>query len=95
MNVEDILKEELGRLLDVLGAQVKDPKERLALAAMANDMAMLPVWMAQGRDVSGITAALKAETMNRALAHRVKAQTAAQQAWMAVVSRIILGIVGA
>lgn len=84
-----VISEELAKLVDGMRAQFTNPEERIAVAAMAADIAVLPVRMARGEDVAPLVAALKAEAANRALAHRVRAETLAQQTWLAVIARVL------
>jgi hypothetical protein len=91
--LEDAVRSELRNLQHTLVAEVSDPAERVAIAQMTADLALVPIRMARGEDVASILAALKAESLNRALALRTRAEAAAQQAWIAVVSRILMGAI--
>lgn len=93
--IESIVKDELHALLASLHGEVEDPAAREALAAMAEDAAMIPVRIARGEDVTGLLASLSAEAQNRALAHRVRVQTAVQEAWMRAVARILKVVLAA
>lgn len=87
--VESILLDELHALLAGAGAQIGDPAEVAAVAAMAQDAAMIPLRIARGEDAAPLVAALKAEAMNRAMTHRVRAETLARDAWMRTVTRLV------
>lgn len=87
--VESILRDELHALLAGAGAQIGDPAEIAAVAAMAQDAAMIPLRIARGEDVAPLVAALKAEAMNRAMTHRVRAETLARDAWVRTVTRMV------
>lgn len=93
--VEDVLRDELRKLQATLTTDVTDPAERIAIAQMTADLALIPVRMARGEDVTSLLAALKAEGMNRALALRTRAEAAAQQAWINVISRLLFGVLTA
>jgi hypothetical protein len=87
--VESILLDELNALLAGAGAQIGDPAEREAVAAMARDAAMIPLRIARGEDVGPLVAALKAEALNRALSHRARAETLARDAWHRTIARLV------
>lgn len=87
--------DELHQLLGSLQSQVTDPNDRAELAAMAVDATMLPVRIARGEDVSGLTKSLAAEGKNRALQHRGAVQAAVSQAWQRAVARIVGGLLSA
>ncbi|MCB1712908.1 MAG: hypothetical protein KDH96_10635 [Candidatus Riesia sp.] len=72
-----------------LEANMTDPAQKLALAQMTNDMAMIPIRLARGEDVTLLIKSLQAESMLRGLTLALKSQTAVQQAWMNVIVRII------
>lgn len=91
--LEQIVRDALRDLGASLEAQVSDPAERAAVAAMAGDLAMIPVRLAYGQDVAELTAALRAEAANRALAHRVRAEIAARDAWVQIVNRLLIGAI--
>lgn len=92
---EAAVQDELRHLRTTLEAELADPAQRAAVAAMTADLLMIPVRLARGEDVAPLLAALKAEGLNRALALRTRAETAAQQAWMAIGMRFVLGLLTA
>jgi hypothetical protein len=87
--VESILLDELHQVVGGLKSQISDPAEMAAVAAMAQDAAMIPMRAARGEDVTPLVAALRAEALNRAMTHRVRAETLARDAWMRTVSRMV------
>jgi translation initiation factor IF-2 len=87
--VESILQDELRALVGGLQSQVTDPAEMAAVVAMATDAALIPVRAARGEDVAPLVAALRAEALNRAMTHRVRAETLARDAWMRTVTRLV------
>ncbi len=89
MKLDDILKDEVDRLKSTLEGQINDPAQKAAIAAMVNDLAMLPIRMARGEDVSVQLASLKAEAAVRGFSAVLKAQAATQQAWMNIITKII------
>lgn len=91
--LEEVVRDELRKLQETLTLDVTDPAERVAIAQMTADLALIPVRLARGEDVTGLVAALKAEGMNRALALRTRAEAAAQQAWINVISRLLFGVI--
>lgn len=90
--LEEIIRDELRKLQQEVAWNVGNPAEQLALAAMATDLALVPVRMARGEDVTAIVAALKAEGANRMLTHRIRVEAAAQRAWLNAIQRIVLGV---
>lgn len=91
MKLEDIVKEEIANLGKTLEAQVADPAERAAIIQMTNDLAMLPVKMAAGQDVTLILKSLQAEAALRGSSFAMRSQLAVQNAWINIVSRILMG----
>lgn len=91
--LEQEIAAELQQLQQTFEAQVADPALRLAFAQMTADLALLPVRMARGEDVTELVAALKAEALNRALEQRVRAEAAAQQVWINVITRVLVGAI--
>jgi len=89
--LEQAVRDELARLQEQLRAEVSDPAERLAIAQMTADLAMVPVRLGRGEDVAPILASLKAEALNRGLELRTRAETAATQVWLAIVQRLLIG----
>lgn len=92
-SIEDLVRDELRKLHDDVAWQVQDPAVRAALAQMTADLATIPIRMARGEDVTSLVAALKAEGVNRALAHRINVEAAAHRAWINVLQRILFGVV--
>lgn len=95
MKIEDIVKEEVNNLTKQINSQINDPAQKAAVVAMINDLAMLPIKMARGEDVEVITASLKAEAAMRGVASALKAQAAVQQAWINIVTKVIVAALGA
>jgi len=93
--IEQAVRDELAKLGATIIGDVSDPGQRLAVAQMAADLAMIPTRMARGEDVTSLLAALKAEGLNRDLALRTRAETAAQQAWINVIGRLLAGVLTA
>ena len=87
----DDLKAELERLRAQLVNEVADPAHRIAIAQMTTDLAMLPVRLARGEDVTALLASLKAEGLNRGLALVTRSQALVLQSWITVLSRILFG----
>lgn len=92
MKIEDIVKEEVNKLTDSINSQITDPAQKAAIVAMTTDLAMLPIRMSRGEDVSVIVAALKAEAAMRGVASAMKAQAAVQQAWINIVTKVITSV---
>jgi len=88
-NIEDIVKDEVNKLITSLDGQVTDPVQKSAIIRMTADMAMIPIRMARGEDVTNVINSLKAEAALRGVTNSLKAQAAMQQAWMNVIIRII------
>lgn len=88
-DIKDIVKDEVNKLIVSLEGEIKDPGTRAAIARMTNDMAMLPVRMSQGEDVSVLFASLQAEAAMRGVAASLKAQTLVQQAWINILTKVI------
>lgn len=95
MKIEDIVKEEVSKLTDSINSQINDPAQKAAIVAMTTDLAMLPIRMARGEDVSVIVASLKAEAAMRGVASALKAQAAVQQAWINIVTKVIMTAISA
>lgn len=89
MKFEDVVKDEVSKLTQSLNDQIKDPAQRAVIVAMTNDLAMLPIRMARGEDVSVVMASLQAEAAMRGVAASMKAQAAVQQAWINILTRVI------
>ena len=83
---------ELRKLGNTLKSEFNDPTQRAAVASMTADLLMIPVRLARGEDVAPLLAALNAESKNRAVALRTRAETAAQEAWMAIGVRLLAGV---
>lgn len=82
------LEQELRAELALLGAHLtRDLPERAA--AIAADMALLPVRMARGEDVTDLAAALRAESLNLGVAQATRLRVAAEHAWIGVITRVI------
>lgn len=88
-DIKDILKQEVDKLLATVNNDISDPAHRVAVARMTMDLASLPIRMAAGEDVSLLMDSLKAEAALRGQAMAMRAQMAAQQAWM----NIVIGLV--
>ncbi len=89
MQLDQLIKDELSNLKSQLDAQISDPQEKIALMQMSNDLALLPIRMARGEDVTIAVNNLKAEMALRGVKHSLKAQTLVQQAWLNIVFKII------
>lgn len=94
MKIEDIVKDEVAKLIHDLDGQITDPVQKAAIAAMTTDLAMLPIRMARGEDVTFIVASLKAEAALRGVSASLKAQAAMQQAWMNIVYKVVAIAIG-
>jgi len=94
MKIEDIVKDEVNKLTESLNSQITDPVQKAAIIAMTADLAMIPVRMARGEDVSALMASLQAEAAMRGVTNALKAQAAVQQAWINVVTKIIFTALG-
>lgn len=94
MKIEDIVKEEAQKLIVSLESQVSDPVQKAAIAAMTNDLAMIPIRMARGEDVSLLLQSLQAEAAVRGVGATLKAQAAMQQAWINVITKVITVALG-
>ena len=92
INLEDILKEEVNKLTASLEGQITDPVQKAAIVRVTTDLAMIPVRMARGEDVTHIVNSLKAEVALRGVTGSMKAQAAMQQAWMNVIIRIVTAV---
>lgn len=88
-DIKGIVKDEVSKLITSLEGEIKDPATRLAIARMTNDMAMLPIRIAQGEDVSILFASLQAEAAMRGVAASMKAQAMVQQAWINILTKVI------
>lgn len=89
MDIEAILREEIGELVAKLRTQVRDPQERFELARMVMDLSLLPLRAARGEDVTALAASLRAEALNRSLAQRLRAEASAREAWANVIFRLL------
>jgi hypothetical protein len=88
-DIKQIVKEEVDKLVASLEGQIQDSATRAAIVRMTNDMAMLPVRMSQGEDVTVLFASLQAEAAMRGVSASLKAQTLVQQAWINILTRVI------
>lgn len=88
-DIKNIVKDEVTKLVTSLEGEIKDPATRAAIARMTNDMAMLPVRMSQGEDVSVVFASLQAEAAMRGVAASLRAQALVQQAWINILTKVI------
>tara|TARA_R110002074_G_scaffold402324_1_gene607064 strand:+ start:133908 stop:134198 length:291 start_codon:yes stop_codon:yes gene_type:complete len=89
MTIEEIVKEETEALIATLEGQITDPAQRLAIAQMTTDLAMIPIRMARGEDTTLAFASLQAEAAMRGVTASLKAQEAVQKAWMNIIIKII------
>lgn len=94
MKFEDIVKEEVSKLTDAINSQITDPAQKAAIVAMTTDLAMLPIRMARGEDVEVQMAVLKAEAAMRGVTSALKAQKAVQDAWMNIITKVIIVALG-
>ena len=95
-DLSKLIKDELDTLVGKLEGQITDPAQKQAIINMTRDLAMVPIFLARGEDVSLILDNLKAEAALRGLTLSLKAQAAVQQAWINVLSKIVMGaLVGA
>lgn len=88
-DIKLIVKEEVDKLVASLEGQIQDSATRAAIVRMTNDMAMLPIRMSQGEDVTVLFASLQAEAAMRGVAASLKAQALVQQAWINILTRVI------
>ncbi len=95
MKIEDIVKSEVDNLIKDLDSQITDPVQKLAIATMTADLAMIPIRMARGEDVTHVMASLKAEAAMRGVTASLKAQAAVQQAWMNIIFKILTAALSA
>lgn len=89
IDIKDLVKNEVTTLVASLEGEIKDPATRATIARMVNDMAMLPVRMSRGEDVSPVFASLQAEAAMRGVAISFKAQAMVQQAWINILTKIL------
>lgn len=89
MNLEAIIKQEIDDLRLGLDNQISDPVERAAVAQMASDLAMIPIWMSRGEDMSLLLLNIKAEAALRGVSFSLKSQNAVKQAWMNVLTKVL------
>jgi hypothetical protein len=87
--IEEMIKQETALLIAQLEDQINDPQQKLAIAEMSADLAMLPVRMARGEDVTLLAKSLQAEAALRGVTTSLKAQATVQQAWINIVVKII------
>jgi len=87
--IEDIVKAETELLIATLQGQIDDPAQKLAIAQMTADLAMIPIKMARGEDTTLLFQSLQAEAALRGVTVSLKAQEAVQQAWMNIILKII------
>lgn len=87
-DIKTIVSEEVNKLMASIDGQVTDPAQRAAMVRMTTDLADLPRRMALGEDVSLLFDSLKAEAALRGHAFAMKAQAAAQQAWVNIIFRL-------
>jgi len=88
-DIKVIVKEEVDKFLASVQGEITDPGTKAAITRMTNDMAMLPIRMSQGEDVTVIFASLQAEAAMRGVAVSLKAQTMVQQVWINILTRVI------
>jgi len=93
IDIKDVVKSEVSDFLKTMDGQIHDPAERAALARMANDLALLPIRMAAGEDVTILAKSIKAETLLRGDAFSLKTQAAAQKVWMNVLTKVLGAII--
>lgn len=91
--LETAVREELERLRSSIESGITDPAQKLAIAQMSADLAMIPARLARGENVDELVASLKAEALNRSLELRTRAEVAATRAWVNVVQRLVVGVV--
>lgn len=89
MNIEDIVKQELAGLKGQLESQISDPAEKAAVYAMTQHLAMIPIRLARGEDVTIAVKNLQAEAALRGVSLSMRAQAAVQQAWMNIIFKIL------
>lgn len=89
MKIDDIVKDEVGKMVIDLNHQISDPVQKAAIVAMTADLAMIPIRLARGEDVTNLLASLKAEAAIRGVTASLKAQATVQQAWMNIILRIV------
>ena len=89
MDIKELVENEVKTLKEGLEAQVNDPEERAAIAMMMNDLAMVPIWMAEGTDMSLLLGNLKAEAALRGVTFTVRAENLVKKAWINVLTRVI------
>lgn len=95
IDVKGLVQEELNSLLGNLKEEANSPEKKEAIARMTRNMTMLPIWMAQGEDVTEIVNDMKAESMLRGVSFTLKSQTLSQQAWFNVITKIVTTAIGA
>lgn len=85
MNIEEILKQELARAL------LSTPQvHKESITALTQDLASIPLRAAKGEDVSALIASLQAESAMIGVTNSIKAQLAAQEAWVKTIERIAI-----
>lgn len=95
MKIEDIIRDEINAAKHTIESQITDPTQKAAILAMTHDLAMLPIRMAKGEDITLLMASLKAEAALRALSVSMKSQALVQQIWINIVTKVIGVALGA
>lgn len=91
---KNIVETEINSLLKEMEGETHGPEEQEFLTRTTRNMAMLPIWMAQGADVDTLINDMKAEGMLRGVTLTLKAQSRAQQAWFNIITKIIATSIG-
>ncbi len=86
---EEIVRQEVHRAVEALHDIAESPEAKAAVAAMAADIALLPMRIARGENTAVLASALRAEALNRSVELRARAQQVAQQAWTQIVWRLV------
>jgi hypothetical protein len=89
MNIEDLVKEEATKLISALKGQIDDPVQKAAIMRMTTDLAMVPIRMARGEDMTRLFRSLQAEAALRGVSASLKAQSIVQDAWMNIIVKIL------
>ena len=89
MNIESLIKQEIDDLRQGLENQITDPVERTAVAQMVSDLAMIPIWMSRGEDMTLLVSNIKAEAAMRGVSFTIKSQAAVQQAWSNILTKVV------
>lgn len=88
-NLNEIVKGEIELLLSNIKGSAKGPEEVEAMNRISRNMAMLPIWIASGLDVTDLVKDMKAEALLRGVAFTLESQALAQQAWMNVLTKVV------